>query len=92
MIVQRVGLSRPSPVLCSKCVFLKHRKCRVETLGLQREALKGTGFPPVEAGPEDDTWQAGCRRRRLGLELPGREKGLASSARQSLSIQKALYL
>lgn len=78
--MRRVGLSHSSSVLCSKCVFLRHRKCRVETLDLYCESLKATGFPLVEAGPEDGTWQAVWRRCRVGLELPGRGKSLAPSA------------
>lgn len=74
--MQRVGLSCSSSVLCSKCVYLKHRKCRVETLGLQREALKATGFSSSGSRPrrwhlagwvQETQIEAGAARQGEGL-------------------------
>lgn len=90
----RAEVSHSSSVLCSKCV-LEHRDCRMETLGLQHEALKATGFPLVEAGPGDGTWQDIWRREeKMQIEAWSCQAGgraWYSVPGRALSIQKAVY-
>lgn len=60
------------PLLCSKCVFLKHRICRVETLGSQREARKPQAFLRHLAGcVEEMPIEAGAARQGDGLSTQG---------------------
>lgn len=66
-----------------------------KTLGFQHEALKATGFPLVEAGPGDGTWQDVRRREeKMQIEAWSRQAGGRAwhpVPGRALSIQKAMY-
>lgn len=71
LILLRVELSHSSSLPSSKCVFLKHRECKMENIWFALlGSLKATGFPTSERSPGRQSLLAGGGKDEQGGPEP----------------------